>query len=545
MTIIRKIQTRRDTAANWTSANPVLLNGEVGLETDTGKEKTGNGVTAWTSLVYSRIVSTGSYANPSWITELSYAKLTGVPSTFAPSPHNHTGEEITSGTVAIGRLPSSVARLDQAQTFAGNQRIDGVLSVNTDVGGVSGLGLSLGSTSTYRWIQSFNALPLFLNPLGNSIIFPTNVWILSGDNLNRIHFQNSGTTFIQGHGATPFKVRNGDHTDVVEITSAGNITATGQLDLGARLAIIPATTTNAAYQQFENAGGALYFGIDSSTGGLSGAAYSGVINYSGTALRTIIAGATQTLLTSTGLTLTGDMTTTGYVSSGNGVFDGPSRNVGFGNVSGTMTFRANGVDAEMQLLAGGALMLNNGIWHKSAEGQQRLYFGNGGISYYQSATSHVFRSGAGTDLVEITASGSIGIGLTPGYKLDVSFAGNGTIARFAGLSGTQIIYQDAGGGGILTPALSGWYTSDNQSYYLASGAAKVTITNSNGNITATGTGTLGIYSVATLPSAAANPYSEANVNDGLAPTIGSTVVGGGAVKTKVRSNSTDWTVCGI
>lgn len=51
------IQLRRDTAANWTSANPVLAQGEFGLETDTARYKIGNGSTAWTSLAYSSLPS--------------------------------------------------------------------------------------------------------------------------------------------------------------------------------------------------------------------------------------------------------------------------------------------------------------------------------------------------------------------------------------------------------------------------------------------------------------------------------------------------------
>ena len=47
-----KIQIRRDTAANWTSANPVLAQGELALETDTSKLKAGDGTTAWSSLAY-------------------------------------------------------------------------------------------------------------------------------------------------------------------------------------------------------------------------------------------------------------------------------------------------------------------------------------------------------------------------------------------------------------------------------------------------------------------------------------------------------------
>ena len=47
-----KMQIRRDTAANWTSANPTLSNGEMGYETDTSKMKIGDGTTAWASLGY-------------------------------------------------------------------------------------------------------------------------------------------------------------------------------------------------------------------------------------------------------------------------------------------------------------------------------------------------------------------------------------------------------------------------------------------------------------------------------------------------------------
>ena len=46
------IQLRRDTAAAWTSANPTLAQGELGLETDTTYYKIGNGSTAWNSLAY-------------------------------------------------------------------------------------------------------------------------------------------------------------------------------------------------------------------------------------------------------------------------------------------------------------------------------------------------------------------------------------------------------------------------------------------------------------------------------------------------------------
>lgn len=46
------IQLRKDSAANWVDANPVLADGEIGYEKDTRRFKVGNGINAWTSLPY-------------------------------------------------------------------------------------------------------------------------------------------------------------------------------------------------------------------------------------------------------------------------------------------------------------------------------------------------------------------------------------------------------------------------------------------------------------------------------------------------------------
>lgn len=47
-----RLQFRRGSAAWWTAANPILAAREPGYETDTGRLKFGDGVTAWTSLGY-------------------------------------------------------------------------------------------------------------------------------------------------------------------------------------------------------------------------------------------------------------------------------------------------------------------------------------------------------------------------------------------------------------------------------------------------------------------------------------------------------------
>lgn len=48
----QRVQIRRDTAAAWSAANPTLLAGEVGYETDTRQLKVGTGSTAWNNLPY-------------------------------------------------------------------------------------------------------------------------------------------------------------------------------------------------------------------------------------------------------------------------------------------------------------------------------------------------------------------------------------------------------------------------------------------------------------------------------------------------------------
>lgn len=54
---------RNDTAANWTTENPVLSKGEVGIEIDTNKFKIGDGVKTWSQLGYAGTVVAASSTN--------------------------------------------------------------------------------------------------------------------------------------------------------------------------------------------------------------------------------------------------------------------------------------------------------------------------------------------------------------------------------------------------------------------------------------------------------------------------------------------------
>ena len=55
-----RIQLRRDGAQQWANVNPILAQGELGIEIDTSRIKIGDGVTAWNSLRYERPIETES-----------------------------------------------------------------------------------------------------------------------------------------------------------------------------------------------------------------------------------------------------------------------------------------------------------------------------------------------------------------------------------------------------------------------------------------------------------------------------------------------------
>ena len=55
-----RLQLRRDGAQQWANINPILAQGELGIELDTSRIKIGDGVTPWNSLKYERPLETES-----------------------------------------------------------------------------------------------------------------------------------------------------------------------------------------------------------------------------------------------------------------------------------------------------------------------------------------------------------------------------------------------------------------------------------------------------------------------------------------------------
>lgn len=68
---------RRDTAARWAAANPILRAGEAGVDLTSGKMKLGDGLTAWVSLPFYG----GEFSD--------WADIQNKPATFPPDAHSH------------------------------------------------------------------------------------------------------------------------------------------------------------------------------------------------------------------------------------------------------------------------------------------------------------------------------------------------------------------------------------------------------------------------------------------------------------------------
>jgi hypothetical protein len=93
-----QIQIRNGTAAQWTAANPTLAAGEVGIESDTKKQKFGDGTTAWNSLGYAG--STGTVTSVAGTGTVNGITLTGTVTS--------TGNLTLGGTLSGVNLASQV-----------------------------------------------------------------------------------------------------------------------------------------------------------------------------------------------------------------------------------------------------------------------------------------------------------------------------------------------------------------------------------------------------------------------------------------------------
>ena len=135
------IQIRRDTAANWTSVNPVLAQGELGIETDTLKIKAGNGTTVWNSLGY--LIDTGGYGTVTSVGLVGGS--TGLTTTGGPI--TTSGNITLTGTLAVANGGTALTALGTAGQVLSVNAGATALEYTSDAGGsVTSVGVSGGTT---------------------------------------------------------------------------------------------------------------------------------------------------------------------------------------------------------------------------------------------------------------------------------------------------------------------------------------------------------------------------------------------------------------
>ena len=99
-----RMQQRRGTASQWTSANPVLNAGEMGWESDTNKFKIGDGTNHWADIDY--FADINSTVNPAFGSSITFEGATANDFETILAIADPTADRVitlpdTSGTVAL------------------------------------------------------------------------------------------------------------------------------------------------------------------------------------------------------------------------------------------------------------------------------------------------------------------------------------------------------------------------------------------------------------------------------------------------------------
>jgi hypothetical protein len=213
-----RLQNRRDTAANWTSNNPTLAAGEIGLETDTAKYKMGDGTTAWNSLAYAYTAGAVGATGPTG--PIGATGPTGV-----EGPTGVTGPiGVTGPTGPIG-----------ATGPTGSTGATGP----TGFGGVEAVNAQVGTTYTFVLTDrddlvtaSNSSSQTYTIPLNSSVAFPIGSLVnLIQIGTGQVTVQGAGGVTVASTGATSTTPKTRAQYSVMTLIKAGTDTwyATGDV----------------------------------------------------------------------------------------------------------------------------------------------------------------------------------------------------------------------------------------------------------------------------------------------------------------------------
>lgn len=132
-----KLLTRNDSAANWTSVNPVLSKGEMGIEIDTNKMKIGDGATTWTNLPYfsDKDHIHGNISSAGTITSATVAPANGDSIIISDASNGGKLEK----SITIGSSTSSFLRNDGTWATPPNNTYSAMGGATASAAGSAGL----------------------------------------------------------------------------------------------------------------------------------------------------------------------------------------------------------------------------------------------------------------------------------------------------------------------------------------------------------------------------------------------------------------------
>lgn len=132
----QQIQFRRGTGAEWASANPILAQGEIGVDLDVNRFKVGTGLTSWNYLDYTAVFDVVVQSPTAPIVYPTFANNSGTTSVGIAS----TGSTSVVYIPSSGNLGIGTTNATSKLTVAGNLLVTGIITA-TDFNSASDIRL--------------------------------------------------------------------------------------------------------------------------------------------------------------------------------------------------------------------------------------------------------------------------------------------------------------------------------------------------------------------------------------------------------------------